>query len=109
MFKSFMKTALAALLLVCATAEARAAQTTVATFHGSVVWANPPAVANGTVEQVSINGAAAVDALHVNVSAKASDPNDVQVLSAPFSLTNGQQYTITYQARRMSPGRIRLR
>ena len=50
MFKSFMKTALAALLLVCATAEARAAQTTVATFHGSVVWANPPAVANGTVE-----------------------------------------------------------
>jgi hypothetical protein len=48
----------------------------------------------------------------VNVTAKASDPNDVQVLSQPFSLTNGQQYTVSYQAKadatRTAPFTIRI-
>ncbi|MGI4787806.1 MAG: SGNH/GDSL hydrolase family protein [Janthinobacterium lividum] len=98
MLKLLTRAALAALCLSF-DMSAHAVQTTVATFDKAVVWASPPAVATGTVEQDVISGGIKASALRVDITAKESDPNDVQVLSQPFSLTNGQQYTITYQAK----------
>ena len=35
----------------------------------------------------------------MDISAKSNNPNDVQIFSQPFSLTNGQTYTLTYGAK----------
>lgn len=97
------RAALAALGLLSPVLSAQAVPTTVATYDKAVVWTNPPAAATGTAEQDVISGGKQAGALRVDITAKAGDPNDVQVLSQPFSLTSGQKYTLTYQAKADAP------